>query len=172
MSILRVNQIQDGTGKIILSNTGSILQTVYGDMGSNTATITSADNAVIPNCSVTITPTSTTSKIVLLAHVVTNIVYVSSYGFSRNGVNIGGNTNTNSSNVIAMNYQGQAVGVEGGCISISYQYLDSPASTSALTYAPTACSSWSGANYTLRINDRNSLDMRGLTSITAIEVSS
>jgi hypothetical protein len=170
MSILKVNEIQDTTGKTILRNTGSVLQVVYGDMGSNTATISSQDNATIPNCSVSITPSSTSSKILLFAHVVTNIVYVNSYGFSRNGVNIGGNTNTNSSNVIAMNYQGQGAGAEGGCISISYQYLDSPATTSAITYAPTACSSWSGTLYTLRINDRNSLDMRGLTSITAMEI--
>ena len=172
MTILRVNQIQDTTGKIILQNSTNILQVVYGDMGSDTASITSADNVTIPSCSVTITPTSNTSKILLRAHVVHNDFYVPSFGFSRNGVNIGGNTNTNSSNVIAMYWQGHPSGSDSQwCVSTTYQYLDSPASTSALTYAPTACSSYGGVNYTIRINDRNLLDMRGLTSIIAMEVS-
>lgn len=169
MSTLRVNTIQTTAGLSLLNSTGNIIQVVYGDMGSNTVTITSADNAVISNCSVTITPTRSTSKILLLAHVVHNASYVCSFGFARNGTNIGGNSNTNSANSIAMNYEG--VGADPGwCISTSYQYLDSPGSTSALVYAPTACSSWSGTNYTIRINDRNALDMRGLTSIVAMEI--
>jgi hypothetical protein len=170
MTILKVDQIQDVNGKIILKNSGNILQAVYGNMGSNTVTISSQDNATIPNCSVTITPTSTTSKILLFANIIHNAFYVSSYGFSRNGVNIGGNTNTNSSNTIGMNFMGQGTTDVGWCLTTSYQYLDSPATTSAITYAPTACSSWNGTLYTLRINDRNSVDMRGLTSITAMEI--
>lgn len=170
MSTLRVNTIQTTAGLSLLNSTGNIIQVVYGDMGSNTVTIASENNAVISNCSVTITPTRSTSKILLIAHVVHNAFYVSSFGFARNGTNIGGNTNTNSANVVAMNYQGQGTADPGYCLSTSYQYLDSPGSTSSLVYAPTACSSWSGTTYTIRINDRNSLDMRGLTSIVAMEI--
>ena len=170
MSTLRTNVIQTVAGKPILNSTGSIIQVVYGDMGSSTVSIASQDNQVIPGCSLSITPTSTNSKILLIAHVVSNIWYVSSYGFARNGVNIGGNTNTNSSNSISTNYIGQLTTEQNLCMSVTYQYLDSPGTTSAITYAPTACSSWSGAIYTLRINDRNLADMRGLTSITAMEI--
>jgi hypothetical protein len=170
MSLIKTNAIQTVAGLPLLNSTGGIIQAVYGDMGSNVATIASQDNAVVPYCSVSITPTRSTSKILLRATITTNIVYVSSYGFARNGTNIGGNSNTNSANTIAMNYQGQGGGAEGGCVTISYQYLDSPGTTSTIIYAPTACSSWAGSVYTLTINDRGSADMRGLTSIVAMEI--
>jgi hypothetical protein len=170
MSTLNVGTIRNLLGQPLLNNSGSIIQVVYGDMGSNTATIATQDNSVIPNCSVSITPTRESSKILLIAHVVHNAFYVSSYGFARNGVNIGGNSNTNSSNSISMNFEGQGTTDPGWCMATTYQYLDSPNTTSTTVYAPTACSSWSGTIYTLRINDRNSLDMRGLTSIVAMEI--
>jgi hypothetical protein len=172
MSTLRANAITTVAGKPLLNTTGSIIQVAYGDMGSNTATITSQDNQVIPFCSLSITPTSINSKILLIAHVVSNIRYVTTYGFARNGVNIGGNTNTNSSNSIATNWFGQTTGDPDQyfCTSFAYQYLDSPGTTSPITYAPTACSSWSGTPLQMRINDRNLLDMRSLTSITAMEI--
>jgi hypothetical protein len=170
MSILKTDSITTISGLPLVNSTGSIIQVVYGDMGSNTATIATQNNTVIPNCSVTISPTRTTSKIILIAHVVSNGFYVSSYGFARNGANIGGNNNTNSTDSISTNYQGHGTTDQGWCISTTYQYLDSPNTTSSITYAPTACSSWSGSIYTLRINDRNSLDMRGLTSISAMEI--
>lgn len=170
MSTLKTNTIQTVSGLPLLNSTGSIIQVAYGDMGSNTTTILSQNNVVIPNCSVSITPTRSTSKILLIAHVVSNIQYVSTYGFARDGLNIGGNSNTNSSNSIATNFVGQTTADQQICSSITYQYLDSPATTSTITYAPTACSSWNGAIYTLRINDRNLLDMRSLTSITAMEI--
>jgi hypothetical protein len=171
MSTLKTNAIQTIAGLPILNSTGSIIQVVYGNMGSNTATIASADNAVIPNCSVSITPTRSTSKILLSATVISNGWFVNSYGFARNGTNIGGNTNTNSSNAIVTNFQGHSnVTDQGWCISNTYQYLDSPGTTSAITYAPTACSSWNGTTYNLTINDRIGSDMRGLTSIVAMEI--
>jgi hypothetical protein len=170
MSTLKTNTIQTVGGLPLLNSTGSIIQVAYGDMGSNTVEIISQNNVVIPNCSVSITPTRSTSKILLIAHVVSNVWFVSTYGFARNGTNIGGNNNTNSNNSIATNYFGQAATEQYLCMSVTYQYLDSPATTSPITYAPTACSSWSGTINTLRINDRNSLDMRSLTSITAMEI--
>lgn len=182
MSLLKTNAIQTLGGKSILS----VLQVVYSDMGSNYADIYAADNAVIPNLSVSITPSSTASKILLIAHIVHNGWYVSSFGFARNGVSIGGNNNTNSSNSIATNYQGHSNATNNSwCLANTYQYLDSPATTSAITYAPTACSSWSGTTYNLRINDRitqavdsvgrptgtaTGADMRSLSSIVAMEI--
>lgn len=171
MSVLKTDQILSLSGKPILNTTGSILQVVYGDMGSNTETITAQNNQVISNLSVTITPSSTSNKILLIAHIVHNGFYVSSFGFARNGVLIGGNNNTNSTNSIVTNFQGQGVSDMRWCLSETYQYLDSPVSVSPITYAPTACSSWNGIIYTLRINDRNTIDMRSLSSIVAMEIS-
>jgi hypothetical protein len=170
MSLIKTNAIQTVAGLPLLNSTGGIIQVAYGDMGSNIATIASQDNAVVPYCSVSITPTRSTSKILLSATVISNMLYVSSYGFARNGTNIGGNNNTNSANAIVTDYRGQAGGAEGGCAAYHYQYLDSPGTTSTIIYAPTACSSWAGSVYTLTINDRASVDMRGLTSIVAMEI--
>lgn len=166
-----MGSIKNLTGQPLLNNVGSIIQVVYSDMGSNTATIATQDNSVIPNCSVAITPTRASSKILLLAHIVHNGWYVSSFGFARNGVNIGGNNNTNSANAISTNFEGAAAGTDSGwCMATTYQYLDSPNTTATTTYAATACSSWNGVIYTIRINDRNSLDMRSLSSIVAMEI--
>lgn len=170
MSTLKTNAIQTVAGLPLLNSTGNIIQVVYGDMGNNTVTIATQDNSVISNCSVTITPTRTTSRILLLAHIAHNAFYVSSFGFARNGVSIGGNSNTNSANSIATSYWGQGTTDLGWSVSTTYQYLDSPGTTSPITYTPTACSSWSGTVYTIRINDRNSVDMRSLTSIVAMEI--
>jgi hypothetical protein len=170
MSTLNVGAIKNLSGQPLLNNVGSIIQVVYADMGSNTVTIAAQNNSVIPNCSVAITPTRASSKILLLAHIVHNAFYVSSFGFARNDVNIGGNNNTNSSNAISMNFEGQPTTDQGWTMASTYQYLDSPNTTDTTTYAATACSSWNGVIYTLRINDRTQLDMRGLSSIVAMEI--
>ena len=174
MSTLKTNTIQTVDGLPLLNNTGSIIQVVYGDMGSNYDEIETQNNSVIENCSVTITPTRSTSKILLFAHVVHNARFVASFGFAKNGVNIGGNTNLNSTNTIAMAYFGLAADVSYLCTSTTYQYQDTAGTTSPITYAPTACSSWSGTIYPLIINNRitpnGNLDMTSLTSITAMEI--
>lgn len=170
MSLLKTNAIQTTSGEPILNSTGSIIQVVYGDMGSNTATISSPNITSIPGCSVNITPTRSSSKILLLATVISSGRYVHSYGFTRDGIPIGGNSNTNTSNSIVTEYWTGSSSELSYATSINYQYLDSPGITSSFTYAPAACSSWNGTNYALIINDRNSGDMRGLTSIIAMEV--
>ena len=171
MSTLKTNAIQTVAGQPLLNSTGSIIQVVYGDMGANVTQIAAQNNTVVNNISVTITPTRSTSKILLQAHMVHDGWYVNSWGFARNGSNIGGNTNTNSSNAISTNYMGHdSVNDRGWCLETTYYYLDSPGTTSAITYAPTACSSWAGTIYTLTINDRRDANMRSLSSIVAMEI--
>lgn len=166
----RANQIQTTAGLPLLNSTGSIIQVVYGNMGSNTATIFSQDIVSIPNCSVTITPTRSSSQILLTAHVVHGARYVCSLGFTRGGVAIGGNTNTNSSNSIAMEWWSGTTTDLNYVTTTSYNYLDSPATTSSLTYSPAICSSWNGTLYSVTVNDRLDANMRGLTSIVAMEI--
>jgi hypothetical protein len=174
MSLLKTNAIQTTSGQPILNSTGSIIQVVYGNMGSSTATISSQEIASIPGCSVSITPTRSSSKILLLATVVSSNRYVVTYGFTRNGTAIGGSgggiINKNSANSIVTEYWSGGSTDQTYVTSVNYQYLDSPGITSSFTYAPAACSSWDGTIYPLAINDRTTGDMRSLTSITAIEV--
>ena len=171
MSTLKTNSIQTVSGQPILNSTGSIIQVVYGDMGNNVVQIASQNVAVVNNISVTITPTRSTSKILLQAHMVHDGWYVNSWGFARNGTAIGGNSNTNSSNAISTNFEGHSpTNDDGWCMATTYYYLDSPGSTNTITYAPTACSSWNGTLYTLTVNDRRGSDMRSLSSLVAMEI--
>jgi hypothetical protein len=64
MSTLRVNQIQDTNNKIILNNTGSILQVVNANTIGLTGEITTTSAAyVTTGLSVSITPISASSKL-------------------------------------------------------------------------------------------------------------
>jgi hypothetical protein len=64
MSTLKVNQIQDTTNKIILNNTGSILQIVNANsVGATGEVSTTSATYVTTGYSVSITPISATSKL-------------------------------------------------------------------------------------------------------------
>jgi hypothetical protein len=65
MSTLRANQIQTVAGKPILNSTGSILQVINSVSDSTHFTTTSANFIAIP-FSASITPTSSTNKILVL----------------------------------------------------------------------------------------------------------
>tara|TARA_R100001440_G_scaffold75636_1_gene103377 strand:+ start:1083 stop:1571 length:489 start_codon:yes stop_codon:yes gene_type:complete len=64
-SILKVSEIQDPTGKKVLQNTGSILQVVNHSYTTNTTTTGGFVDA--GGSSFTITPTSATNKILIMA---------------------------------------------------------------------------------------------------------
>jgi len=119
---------------------------------------------------ITHTPAKATNKILLMAYIHHSTTHVSSFGFTRNGTSIGhqSSNNSNANNSIATNYWGQSVD-NSYMLSTSYSYLDSPNSTSALTYNATACASWAGGVYTLRINDRGS-DMLSRSSMVLMEI--
>ena len=150
-----------------------VLQTV-STAKLDTFTTTSATFVDVTGLTVTITPSSATSKILIVAQVTT--------GYSTDG---GGHFRLNGGN--ASTYIGAAAsnrirGVYGAytpsafalaTIANSIIYLDSPATTSATTYAVQARQ---GATGTARVNsssqdtdDANS--MRGASSITVFEVS-
>jgi hypothetical protein len=64
MSILKVNQIQDTTGKVILRSTGSILQVVnVNSIGVGGEISTTSASYVTTGLSVSITPLSASSKL-------------------------------------------------------------------------------------------------------------
>lgn len=64
MSTLKVNQIQDTTGKVILRNTGSILQIVNANsVGQSSEVSTTSASYVSTGFSVSITPISASSKL-------------------------------------------------------------------------------------------------------------
>jgi hypothetical protein len=126
MSTLRVNQIQTDTGKPILNSTGSILQVVQATSTAQTSTLNTFPNYFFSGLSASITPSSSTSKILILIT-----------GSIQNEA-AGGGTYTaifKNGSVLWGNGLLQQYSASGNNVSaLSLSYLDSPATTSSTTY--------------------------------------
>ena len=147
MSILKVNTIQkkDGTQFPLI---GQVLTAT----GSTQSATSSSSFVNVPNLSVAITPTSTSSKVYII---VTDVAEVGSSGqavftIARGGTNLAPN-NSGMSYVLGSSIQ----------IPVAMSYLDSPSSTSALTYT---------AQYRAVSGAINSQTNGILASITVMEV--
>jgi hypothetical protein len=126
--------------------TGEVLQVVY----ANTTTLVTCGNstAVDTTLTATITPTSSTSKIA---------IFVSHNGFEKSGGNTNNGVNLyllrNSTNLgqftYALGYQGSTTTL---ITSASLNYLDSPATTSALTYKTQFANFYNGASIRAQSN--------------------
>ena len=142
MSDLKVNSItgSTSTGVHIPGHIMQVVQTAH--KGNSTFTSTSFQN--ITDMALTITPTSTSSKIFLQYH---GYVYMSNYTrylFMSINRNIGGAGDADISGSTAQtdnNGSGFALRYDGfaGIVysNQSYSFLDSPNTTSAIVYHPT-----------------------------------
>ena len=109
--------------------TGSVLQVVSAS--SSTATTTTSTSYVTTNIAVSITPTSATSKILVLHQGMINTLgttYWCFYTLYRGGTNLYASSAYGSTGGIYING-----GVDNHCPS-NIVYLDSPATTSSTTY--------------------------------------
>ena len=150
---------------------GQIMQMRYAQTPPDRYLIQAQNLSPIPNLEVTIQPSHTDSKILLMAMINTNARYVSSWGFLRNNSiltsGLNGNTNVGSGSVSTTYFDGNRA---GDMRNIFIQYMDMPNTTNPLTYSVGASASWSGGNRNLYINDRSSNDMRSICSLTAYEI--
>ena len=178
--ILRVNEIQKGDGTAF--PIGKVLQ-VKSTTKTDTFGATLAGNAKtdITGLSVSITPSSTSSKI---------LIFYSVQGVSGQAnrfVNFGLVLRRDSSDIILGDTAGSRQrttnfltvranandGNTGG--TVSYNYLDTPSSTSSLTYK-VALQNISNSSTTYQINrtfsdaDNNNYRPRGTSSITVMEI--
>jgi len=106
--------------------TGSVLQVVQG---SNSSTATSTNNTtwVSTHLSATITPTSSSSKILIIGqHSSARTVN------ATNGMQLRITKNSSALVTIASEYLFNTRDVD---VALPFQYLDSPSTTSSLTYA-------------------------------------
>ena len=177
MSTLKTNSIQTVAGKPLLNTSGSIIQIVSSTPGAISQSITSAVPVALNGLSVTITPTSSTSTILIEASISSNEVYVMSFHLYRNGASLianhGGNNQTGGGTafITKYTYGGTAETTPNNIKSTSFIYRDSPGSTSALTYQIYANGGWAGGVNTLIINNRGEYDMLCAGSyIKAMEV--
>jgi hypothetical protein len=128
----------DNTGKCAFpNNTGNILQVVQA-VKTDTASTTSATFADISGLSVSITPASTSNKILVTCNVYAGGDDNTFTGFKvfRDSTAIGlGTAGTgNQSNVSFSSFSTNTSSSAFGLRNASFEFLDSPSSTSSLTY--------------------------------------
>ena len=171
MSTLKTNAIQTIAGKTILNSSGSILQVVSATKTNTFSTNTGWGE--VPGLSVSITPSSTTSKILVTANLSSsqrNGAYSAYYRLARNGTAIilgdaeGSRTRTTTGGF--SDYYGYATW------PYNFTYLDSPSSTSSLTYSIQAFDPYNQTIYLNRPQNDTDLSFygRGTSTITAMEV--
>lgn len=171
-----------GSALIYYRYNGSSWQQVAGTGGSNQiinaysvntgATrqdIVSSTWAAITGLSVTLTPVSSSSRFILLSSIQHSGTYVNSFTFFKNSSSLLSHANTNETGAMRTTYTGQNDS-DNYQWETSLSYVDAPATTSSVTYDVRATSSWNGGTGTLRINDRLSNDMRGVSSFTVLEM--
>jgi len=179
MSTLKTNAIQTLDGKPILNTTGSILQVVQSickTTWSSSSNGTSFYDVTPYTCS--ITPTSSSSKILVMMQMHAATGYWELQGrITRNGSPItesyGDARGSRTRCSFAVNnYEGGAYGYSW--YTISYNYLDSPATTSSTTYGV----QFNGySTYSLYLNrtgyDYDTADYYGqpASTITLMEIS-
>lgn len=186
--VLTVNQYQGGTLYFTSASssiwfptaktvTSAVVQ-VKSTAKTDTFTTTSTTYTDVTGLTVAITPTSASNKVLIVAQVTVNAPYGSNeFGPFRlsggNATNYVGDTASARLRGVFGGFPG-TTDLSGVCMSLSMVYLDSPATTSATTYAVQArtTASVGGAIYVNRsANDADSeLRTRGASSITAIEV--
>jgi len=183
-SVLVVDQIQPRTGNTInVTNGNKIYGSVYSPghivqvkqtWWDGVATIAVSSFTNHPNLSVAITPTSTNSKILVMVSMQAVVYNVTMQArFTRNDTPIG----------IAAAAGSRVLSTFGGLQTIgdgnhqftpwNYQYLDSPATTSALTYRIQLKMQGGSTAYLNRsVNDADNTDwaQRTTSSITVMEV--
>jgi len=177
----RVLTVPDSASGTVLTTTnpkaGNIIQVVSATKTDAwTTNAAAASPAAITGLSVTITPSSTSNKILLTAHIghttTSNDNYASYFYFYRGGSVISGAIgDTADSNRRVAFYQRGSFKYHGTAASMVY--LDSPSSTSALTYQLYSSVQASGG-YT-QVNRSGSTDTsdsfgRTISTFTAMEV--
>ena len=153
--------------------TGSILQ-VVSTTKTDTFTTTTTSLTDITGLSATITPRSTSSKIIILVHTASSYVPSGSSGgmlsIFRDGTNL---SNPASSGVREKVFTGfDQRTTNQAMVSTSATYSDSPASTSTLTYSVKVRSQAGGTIYINRsVTDAdNTATARAVSTITLMEV--
>ena len=160
-----------------LAGSGGVLQVAQG-FKTDTFSTTSTSLQDVSGLSVTLTPVSASSKFLIMVNMTyLNTFYVGPVALLRNGTQIG-LADAAGVRPIAFLYYSNSTNsaTDGQWVRESMDYLDSPATTSAITYKIQASARADGQGGTMYINrslaDRNtvSYDARGVSSIVVMEI--
>ncbi len=174
MSLLKVNSVTDLAGDTP-AGVGRILQ-VVSTAKTDTFSTTSASFGTVTGLTATITPSSSSSKVLIVAQITASVSVSGSGAFRLSG----GNSTTYVGDAASSRLRavfgllgGQGVSNDNDRIAHSFSivYQDSPNTTSATTYEVQAY----GSNGTLFVNrSGNDTDsdkyVRGTSSITVMEM--
>jgi len=157
---------------------GTVLQYFHAQTPPTRYDIVAANlgdsGSVIPDMQVSIVPTRSTSKIIIGAHIAHNGRHVTSFGVNRDAAaltaGLASANNSNSLYAVKTTYNGNDVASE--MYETSFTYDDTSFTVGVeQTYTITATASWSSdAQRTLLINDRDSNDMRSISSMFIMEI--
>lgn len=158
-SVLKVDAIQTTEGKNIVNSTGSVLQ-VLQSTKTDVQTVQSQTFVDISDLNVTITPSSTSSKFLLTSYIPTSsnghydLRLVRTVSGTTTALFIGDAAGSR----IRSTHHGYIVtnfNTSYDMHPISMSYLDSPNTTSAITYGVQGSSAYSSA-YFIEINEQHS----------------
>jgi hypothetical protein len=171
MSTLKTNAIQTIAAKPILNSTGSVIN-VYHAYDTTQAYYAQNADVNLTGLSITLTPTSTNSKFILQAIIPITTNYVIGFGFKRGGTRIGkataniqANMGTNLTNIWYIAHGNNEYIFEQPVIDI-----DTPSTTSSITYYPFFTNNWANSASGAYYNQRASNDMGSSSSFTIFEV--
>ena len=159
------------TSSLAAAATGKVLQVVSATKTDTTSLTIGDTNFVdISGLSLSITPASSSNKIFVIASVVysmNNDTYGTMLGLrlQRGSTALGAGGNSFSSTTITGENETSTYAIA----TVPIQFLDSPSSTSALTYKVTA-KNWLGGDVTGIINGRKNGAAAGSSTITAYEI--
>jgi len=150
---------------------GQVMQVRYSQTPASRYLIQAQNLSAIPDLEVSIQPSHTNSKILLMAMINHNSRHVTTLGFLRNnGILTSGlpsNSNVSSGSISTL-YDGNDTG--GHMMNTHLQYMDMPNTTNPVTYSVGISASWGGGTRELYVNDRDSNDMRSVSTLVAMEV--
>lgn len=146
------------------SGFGKVLQVVSATDSTSRSTTSTSFVTASNTLSVNITPSSTSNKILVLAQSNTNSSSGAGYQYItlfRDSTNLGDSSN-------GMNVASNVTGVQTSYTPVSLKFLDSPNTTSAITYQVYFRSN--SASYTARINRGQAGGTDTVGSIIAMEI--
>ena len=148
---------------------GQVLQVVENNVNTTSSQSISTTRVNVSNMNTTITPSSTSSKILVEVRIQAepnNSSHETLYGIRRNSTDIGSAPGSGSRSV---GIQSAWIGYHGdnneSLEGANYSYIDSPSTTSSITYRVTAISASNGTLYVNRtIDDGNQAKYERVTS--------
>lgn len=155
---------------------GTVLQHFHSQTPATRYTINcqnlSDTDSTVPGMSVTITPTRSTSKIIIGATIAHNGRHVTSFGVKRDGTLLTAGlstTNSNTNYAVITTHYGEDVDSRMYPLCMTYQDTSFAVGV-AQTYTIAGTASWSGTVRDLLINDRIQNDMRSISSMYVMEI--